>query len=140
MGRRIAPVISMKIGFSFLLSVAIGALTLGAADVVAVSIQRRAAVQSHEAAPYQAPAEIAALPRDQLLAEGHRLYMKSCAHCHGTDATGDEGPDLHEVSVSDRRIATVIRKGIKGEMPSFAKKHNTAEIAEIVAYVRSLEE
>ncbi len=129
----------MKVGRSFLLAVIAAGLALGAVDVLAMSIQRKARVESHEAAPYEPPAEIAARPREQVLAEGHRLYMKSCAHCHGLDATGDEGPDLHEVSVSDRRVATVIRKGIKGEMPSFAKKHSVAEIAELVAYVRSLQ-
>ena len=63
----------------------------------------------------------------------------SCAHCHGADATGDEGPDLHGVQVSDRYIAHIISHGIKGEMPSFAKKHGAADIGRLTAYVRSLE-
>ena len=63
----------------------------------------------------------------------------SCAHCHGADATGDEGPDLHGVQVSDRYIARVVSHGIKGEMPSFAKKHGTADIARHTAYVGLLE-
>jgi mono/diheme cytochrome c family protein len=69
---------------------------------------------------------------------GRTLFLQSCAHCHGGDARGDEGPDLHDLWVSDRRIATVMRNGIKGEMPSFAKKHDPLEIALLVSYVRSL--
>ena len=66
------------------------------------------------------------------------LFLNSCAHCHGADARGDEGPDLHDLQVSDRYIANTIRRGIKGEMPPFARKHNGADISALLAYVRSL--
>src|SRR5438552_1165474 len=26
--------------------------------------------------------------------QGYKLFMLNCAHCHGADARGDEGPDL----------------------------------------------
>jgi len=74
-----------------------------------------------------------------LVARGRSLFLDSCAHCHGADARGDEGPDLHDVQVSDRYIANIITRGIKGEMPTFAKKHGAADIAALTAYVRSLE-
>jgi mono/diheme cytochrome c family protein len=74
----------------------------------------------------------------EAIATGGKLFLNSCAHCHGADARGDEGPDLHDLQMSDRHIVNVIKKGIKGEMPSFAKKHTDAEIAELLAYVRSL--
>ena len=51
---------------------------------------------------------------------------------------GDEGPDLHDLEISDRRIANVIKKGIKGEMPSFSRKLNDAQIVQLRAYLRSL--
>jgi len=54
-------------------------------------------------------------------AMGRKLFFDNCAHCHAVDARGDEGPELHALDMSDRRIATVVRQGIKGEMPSFAK-------------------
>jgi mono/diheme cytochrome c family protein len=73
-----------------------------------------------------------------MVAVGRKLFLNSCAHCHGVDASGDEGPDLHDLQMSDRHIVNVIKNGFKGEMPSFAKKHSDAEIAEILAYVRSL--
>lgn len=69
---------------------------------------------------------------------GRTLFGQSCAHCHADDASGDEGPDLRGIQISDRMIARTIRRGIKGEMPSFAKKHNDADIAALLAYLRSL--
>ena len=55
-------------------------------------------------------------------AQGRHLFVMNCAHCHGDDARGDEGPDLHNLHRSDARIHEVITAGIKGEMPSFGKK------------------
>ena len=74
-----------------------------------------------------------------LVTRGRALFLDSCAHCHGADARGDEGPDLHNASVSDRYIATIITHGIPHEMPSFAKKLGPADITALTAYVRSLE-
>ncbi|HVW21200.1 MAG TPA: cytochrome c, partial [Opitutaceae bacterium] len=93
----------------------------------------------HELPPYRRPAAAAQLAPALLRAQGRALYFKSCAHCHGTDMSGEEGPDLHGLEISDRRIATVIQRGIKGEMPSFARKHSAAEVAALVAFVRSLQ-
>ena len=73
------------------------------------------------------------------VADGRKLFLGSCAHCHGADASGDEGPDLHAVEVSDRYIAHVITHGIKGEMPSFAKKLRPPDIADLTAYLRTLD-
>ena len=75
----------------------------------------------------------------ELVARGRKLFLDSCAHCHGADAHGDEGPDLHGVQVSDRYIANIVTWGIPHEMPSFAKKHGPADITALTAYVRSLE-
>jgi len=68
------------------------------------------------------------------------LFMQNCAHCHGTDARGDEGPDLHGVTKSDARIASLIKDGKKGEMPKFGTKLTDAEVQALVAFVRSLKE
>jgi len=73
-----------------------------------------------------------------LVAEGRRLFLESCAHCHGADVSGDEGPDLRGLQVSDRYIATMIRYGEPHEMPAFAKKHGNADLAALTAYLRSL--
>ena len=74
-----------------------------------------------------------------LVAKGRALFLDSCAHCHGADARGDEGPDLHGVQVSDRYIHNIITRGIKGEMPSFAKKRGAVDLQALTAYVRSLD-
>jgi mono/diheme cytochrome c family protein len=68
------------------------------------------------------------------------LFLSSCAHCHGADATGDEGPDLHDAGVSDRYISNIITFGIKHEMPSFKKKLGHDEITRLTAYIRALDD
>jgi mono/diheme cytochrome c family protein len=120
-------------------SVAATVTLLAATGAFAMVLQRHAASQSHEQPPYAWPPGLAGVPIPTRVTQGRTLFVKSCAHCHGLDATGDEGPDLHGLWVSDRRIAAVIKRGIKGEMPSFAKKHDDRQVAELVAYVRSLE-
>jgi mono/diheme cytochrome c family protein len=70
--------------------------------------------------------------------QGRHLFLMNCAHCHGDDARGDEGPDLHNFHKSDARIHQVITSGIKGEMPSFAKKLGEPEIRQLTAYLRTL--
>ena len=70
---------------------------------------------------------------------GRALFLNSCAHCHGSDARGDEGPDLHGIKLDDRTVAETIRKGIKGEMPAFAKKFSPEEVAALIAYLRTLQ-
>src|SRR6516165_4570983 len=47
--------------------------------------------------------------------QGHSLFERNCAHCHGDDARGNEGPTLHNLAMSDARIAKRIKDGIKGE-------------------------
>src|SRR4051794_3550189 len=48
------------------------------------------------------------------VAQGRHLFLMNCAHCHGDDARGDEGPNLHTLHRSDARIHEVIIAGIKG--------------------------
>ena len=72
--------------------------------------------------------------------KGHALFLLNCAHCHGADARGDEGPDLHGVTKSDARIASFIKNGKKGEMPRFASKLSDSDIQALVAFVRSLKD
>jgi mono/diheme cytochrome c family protein len=72
--------------------------------------------------------------------DGRKLFLSSCAHCHGADATGDEGPDLHGIEASDRYLANIVTRGVKGEMPSFKKKLKAPDIVRLTAYLRSLGE
>lgn len=111
----------------------VSALTLGAA------LRREAARDSHQQPTAERLFETVAPVTPELVTRGRTLYLDSCAHCHAADARGDEGPDLHGVQVSNRYIANTILRGIPHEMPSFAKKHNAADIDALTAYVRSLE-
>jgi len=70
--------------------------------------------------------------------KGYDLFMLNCAHCHGNDARGDEGPDLHGVTRSDARIASLIKNGVKGEMPKFGAKLSDTEVRSLIAFIRSL--
>jgi mono/diheme cytochrome c family protein len=73
---------------------------------------------------------------------GRAMFVRSCAHCHGDDAHGSgedaDGPDLYDLRISDARIMAVVRTGISGEMPTFAKKHSAADVRLIITYLRSL--
>ena len=92
-------------------------------------------------APTAAPA--AAPPRPPSVERGRRLFVQSCAHCHGDDARGNgqdgEGPDLFRLRIGNARIAAVIHGGIPEEMPSFAKKHGPTDIADLTGYLRTLQ-
>jgi mono/diheme cytochrome c family protein len=80
-----------------------------------------------------------ALTPENLAAKGRSLFFQSCAHCHGRDADGGEdAPSLLKLQISGAHMALVIQSGIKGEMPSFAKKYNEQDVAAIVAYLKTL--
>jgi mono/diheme cytochrome c family protein len=69
---------------------------------------------------------------------GRALFLRNCAHCHGADARGDDGPDLHDLDWTGQQIATRIRNGKRGQMTAFAGKLQPAQIDALVAYVQSL--
>jgi len=74
-----------------------------------------------------------------IVAEGRLFFVKSCAHCHGKDADGGEdAPSLQKIPISAAHMTLVIQSGIKGDMPSFAKKYSEADIAKIVGYLQTL--
>jgi mono/diheme cytochrome c family protein len=72
------------------------------------------------------------------VAAGAKLFALNCAHCHGIDASGDEGPDLHKVAKTDERIKSTILNGVKGEMPAFGKKLTDDDARTLVTFIRSL--
>ena len=69
---------------------------------------------------------------------GASLFGRNCAHCHGDDAKGDEGPNLYDLTRSDTRLTKIIKEGIKGEMPKFASKFSEADIQSLIAFLRTL--
>lgn len=103
------------------------------------ALRKRAMLGSHQQPMADQWFEETTPTSPQLIVSGRKLFLDSCAHCHGADASGDEGPDLHGVEVSDRYISNIIIHGIPHEMPSFAKKLGHPEIGALTAYVRSLD-
>ena len=82
--------------------------------------------------------DLPASDQTTLVAAGQKLFLKNCAHCHGADARGDEGPDLHNLDWTDAQIATRIRNGKKGQMTAFAGKFSAEDIRAVIAYLRAL--
>ncbi len=69
---------------------------------------------------------------------GRALFERNCAHCHGDDARGDEGPNLYNLTLSDARIANRIKNGIKSQMPKFGSKLTGADVKALIAFLRTL--
>ena len=87
------------------------------------------------------PAVTSAVPLNESSAvtRGHDLFLMNCAHCHGDDAHGsEEAPDLTKFNKSEARIASVVKNGIKGEMPSFGEKLTDADVQMLIRFIRSL--
>jgi cytochrome c oxidase cbb3-type subunit 3 len=113
-------------------------IALMSALAAAAALRHDAALVSHQQSIEEKLFEPPAATSPALVTTGRRLFLDSCAHCHGADARGDEGPDLHDTQVSDRYIANIITHGIPNEMPSFAKKLRHDDITALTVYVRSL--
>ena len=72
---------------------------------------------------------------------GKALFQQNCVNCHGLDATGEEGPNLHGVPamLGDAAVSNIIRRGIPGTgMPS-SYTITEQDAANIVAWLRSLD-
>ncbi len=86
------------------------------------------------AAPAISPTE-----EQPAVALGRDLFLMNCAHCHGDDARGTmEGPDLTNIKKSESRIASVVKGGIRGEMPRFDQKLTDADVQVLIRFLRSL--
>ena len=118
------------------LALLVASLSLGGALLAAVPIKKFASSTPSQAEESSPSPELVSSP--ELVEQGHQFYIMSCLECHGDDAHGDESPDLHNLTISNARIATTIKKGVKGEMPSFTKKYDDAQVSALLAYLRSL--
>jgi mono/diheme cytochrome c family protein len=84
---------------------------------------------------------------DPKAAAGENLFKSHCVLCHGADATGNtalgkqlKARNLHSAIVqkkSDAELKQVITEG-KGNMPPFSAQLSSAQIYEVVGYVRHL--
>jgi mono/diheme cytochrome c family protein len=109
---------------------AIAASMLGGTLALAEFMQKKSALQSSLASTNS--------PQNPLVAQGQHLFLMNCAHCHGDDARGDEGPDLHGLRKTDARLSALINNGIKGEMPRFNQKLSPSDVQALVAFLNSL--
>ena len=117
-------------------SVSVLALTFGLAPFLRSSQAANSNLKQQAAADQVKPAAGLGVQAGQ----GHSLFERNCAHCHGDDARGDEGPTLYDLAISDARIAQRIKEGIKGEMPKFGSKLSDLDVAAIIAYLRTLKD
>ena len=109
---------------------AIAASTLVVTLAVAEFMQKKSALQSSLSSTNS--------PQSPLVAQGQHLFLMNCAHCHGDDARGDEGPDLHGLRKTDTRLSALISNGIKGEMPRFDQKLSPSDVQALIAFLNSL--
>ena len=84
--------------------------------------------------------QVAADPKAREM--GQRLFLNSCAQCHGSDAGGSKGfPNLTDrdwlYGGSPENIKTTIVNGRGGVMPPFPQL-DSKQIVEVANYVRSL--
>lgn len=85
--------------------------------------------------------DIAADPKAREM--GQRLFLNSCAQCHGSDAGGGKGfPNLTDgdwlYGGSPENIKTTIINGRGGVMPPFGAVLNASQVQDVTNYVRSL--
>lgn len=109
---------------------AVALCALGGTLALADYMQRRSALQSSLTSTNS--------PASPLVAQGQHLFLMNCAHCHGDDARGDEGPDLHGLRKTDARLSALINNGIKGEMPRFNQKLSGPDVHALIAFLNSL--
>jgi mono/diheme cytochrome c family protein len=109
---------------------AIALCILGGTLAFAGYVQRRSTLQPSLSATNS--------PSTPLIAQGQHLFLMNCAHCHGDDARGDEGPDLHGLRKTDVRLSALINNGIKGEMPRFDQKLPESDVQALIAFLNSL--
>lgn len=111
------------------------AVTLVAACVlVAGTLTTKAQIpDAAKAKPPDAPAS------GVLVSTGHALFLSNCAPCHGANAQGDDGPNLHKLGLPNDTIALTVSTGVKNEMPSFEKKLKENDLKAIVSYVHTLQ-
>jgi mono/diheme cytochrome c family protein len=69
---------------------------------------------------------------------GESIFRQNCATCHGLEASGEVGPDLHGVSARKSRIGLIkqVTSGQTPPMPQF--QPNTRDMADLLAFLETL--
>jgi mono/diheme cytochrome c family protein len=72
-------------------------------------------------------------------ADVERLFANTCGWCHSDGGREKgKGPKLMGTQLTDSEIATRIKVGKPGYMPSFASAFNDDDVKAIVHYIRAL--
>ena len=70
--------------------------------------------------------------------EGRRAYLKyNCYGCHGMRAGGGMGPNIVGQELGD--VTEAVWQGKEGGMPSYSNIVTTTDLANLAAYLRSIE-
>lgn len=76
------------------------------------------------------------------LERGHALFDAQCARCHGIGGTGGAGPPLTRPKLrrasDDEALVSLLAEGVPGTSMESAWQLSERELAQVVAYVRSL--
>jgi len=90
----------------------------------------------------QTPADSAAAPNPEALADGERLFESQCSRCHGVGGTGGVGPALARPKLrrapTDVALVQVILAGVPGTAMIGFWNLSEGEAKDVAAYIRSL--
>ena len=86
------------------------------------------------ASPTAAADQASILPE---LSEGHALFGRFCAACHGANGEGGLGGPVAGIEVTAVELDGIVRNGV-GSMPGFADQMSDGEVAALVAFTEAL--
>ena len=106
--------------------------------VIAFRVSPVAAQEAPPAPAAQATPASPAPPADPEL--GKLLFGQSCSACHGADAGGGDGPNLHGVAavLGLPAVQSIIRRGIEGTAMPGSSTLSEKQAANIAAYIGKL--
>jgi mono/diheme cytochrome c family protein len=80
--------------------------------------------------------QVLALQGDPTL--GHAIFQMNCSGCHGLEAQGRVGPNLHAVAKRKSSTALIeqVTSGNTPPMPQF--QPSTQEMADLLSYLKTL--
>lgn len=72
---------------------------------------------------------------------GKRQFAQNCSTCHGINAGGEVGPDLHGVvaQLGDPSVHDIIRRGIPGTAMPGSSTMSEKQVADVLAYLHTLD-
>ncbi len=114
------------------------------ADQVVAKAETQAYFAAHPIVPPTTQVLLAGALDPAVLEQGRARFAKTCAACHGDHAQGLIGPNLTDNQWINgglvTQIFTTLAKGVPAKgMPPWGRAFPPAELAALVAYVRSLQ-